>query len=346
MYPLKGEIAFVVLICFIFTSWQIKADSSPKTIPEVKYQHYNESEGKEYQQFLPPAPEGMWYYTRMKGIGNVDNPSEKEEVVLITVQPNSDPESHLVQAFLLVCTEETGILRKKNLLKLYDHEAEETSSQNVYPSLVFNKVRKFSMPVGGSLELVDLNKDGILDIWFRLPYYIAVVSFQNGMFKQIFNSLTVPGADSPEPRYVDRDADGLYEIEIPNTIYIKGIESAAHPTWISLYEWDGKAYVLNNQKFYSRDTDILIHFLQKYNDQLFRKREPERYFEEYEFYIGLIYYYRGQLYRAREYMERVVMQAKNENYVREARAILKRLAETGNPDFAPREGVRNSNNDK
>jgi hypothetical protein len=38
--------------------------------------------------------------------------------------------------------------------------------------------------------------------------------------------------------------------------------------------------------------------------------------------------------------------AKNENYVREAQAVLKQLAETGNPDFAPREGLRNSNSDR
>lgn len=329
MYFLKKHVSLMIVIYLIFACCQVKADSPTKAVSEVEYQRYNELSGKVYQQFLPSPPEGMWYFTRIKGVGNVDNTPEKEAVVLITVQPNSDPQSHLVQAFLLICTEEAETLTKKELLKLYDRDAKETSSQNVYPPLVFNKVRKFSMPVGGSLELVDLNGDGVLDIWVRFPYYVAVISFQNRMFKPIFNSLTITGADGPAPRYVDRDADGLYEIEIPNKVYIEGIERVAHPTWISLYEWDGQTYILNNQKFYSRDTDILICFLLKYNDQLFWKREPERYFEAYEFYLGLIFYYREEFNRARAYLRRIVEQAKNENYVQEAEAILKQLSNTG-----------------
>ena len=143
-------------------------------------------------------------------------------------------------------------------------------------------------------------------------------------------------------RHVDKD--GVYEILIPDEIIV-GFEHASDPIWISCYEWDGKEYRINNQKFYSRDTDVLISFLQLYSYRLrwysdmllFWGLKTEMYFEGYEFYLGLIYYYRGQLYGARNYFLRVVDKAKNENYVREARAILKSLTETGNPDFAPRE---------
>ena len=136
MYLRKSEITFVILIYLSFTSWQVKADSLPKITPDVEYQRYDEPEGKEYQQFLPPAPDGMWYYTRMKGIGNVDNTPEKEEVVLITIQYSHEAE-YYGQALLLICTKEEGILKKKELLEIYNYEAKEAFFQKAYSSLVF-----------------------------------------------------------------------------------------------------------------------------------------------------------------------------------------------------------------
>ena len=327
----------MVLIYFIFTSWQVKADFSPKTISEVKYQHYNEWEGKEYQQFLPSAAEEMWYYTRMKGIGNIDNTSKREEVVLVTEQYGHEAE-YLRRAFLLVCINEEGVLKNKELIEVYNYEEREESFQNAYPSLVFQKVWKFR-PNNGQLKLVDLNKDGILDVFVELwftggsyaPYYITVVSFQHGKLKQIFNSFAGVNASSPfPPQYIDVDKDGIYEIEIPNEIVVEGVPHSSMPTWINLYEWNREKYVLNNQKFYSRDTSILFSFVETYLHELTPKREPGRYFEEYEFYLGLIYYYRGSPY-AHTYLGRIVEKAKNENYIKEAQAVLKRLQEAENP---------------
>lgn len=343
MYPVEGKIAFVILLYLIFFSWQVKANSLQKEVSQVEYQGYLEWEGKEYQQFLPPEPEGMWYYTKMKGIGNVDNTPEKEEVVLITVQHQIGAE-YVEQAFLLVCTKAEGVLKKKGLLKLYDYGAEETSFQGAYPSLVFRKTTWKFMPNNGRLKLVDLNGDGMLDVFVELwfsggsygPYYIAVVSFQNGKLKQIFNSFAGANASSPfPPQYIDVDKDGIYEIEIPNEIVVEGVPHSSMPTWINLYEWNGEKYVLNNQKFYSRDTSILFSFVETYLHELTPTREPGRYFEEYEFYLGLIYYYQGSPY-AHTYLGRIVEKAKNENYIKEAQAVLKRLQEAENPDFAPR----------
>ena len=183
--------------------------------------------------------------------------------------------------------------------------------------------------------MVDLNKDGILDVFVELwfsggsyaPYYIAVVSFQNGELKQIFNKFAgVGGYPSELPEYIDIDQDGIYEIKIPNEVFIEGIEDSASPTWIDLYEWDGKEYRLNNQKFYSRDSSVLINFLELYLSQfIYWPQRRDRYFEDYEFYLGLMNYYRGDFNRAKEYLNRIVEKAKNRNYIREAQTILKQL---------------------
>jgi len=362
----SSAIFAVVSLCLLIFALRINAEKSPQPPllkgnnsenGQIEYKGFEETEGKEYQQFFPPLREGEglplnkvkgWYWTRMKGVGNVDNTPEKEEVVLITVQEHTNWDYR--QAFLLVCTRKNEAIEKKYLLEIFNNEKKEFI-EDQSPPYVF-KQRDFTRrwyPNHGEFKLVDLNKDGILDVFVQLwfsggsaaPFYVVAVSFQDGSLKRIFSSFAVV-RDYPV-QYLDVDEDGIYEILIPDEI-IAGFEHSSDPIWISCYEWNGKEYRINNQKFYSKDTDILISFLQLYSYRLrwysdmlfFWGMKTEMYFEDYEFYIGLIYYYRQKLYTARDYLERIVDKAKNENYVREARAILKSLAEAGNPDFAPR----------
>ncbi|MFQ6040308.1 MAG: tol-pal system YbgF family protein [Candidatus Poribacteria bacterium] len=354
----RSSIIFAVIsLCLLIPAVRINAGKSPRPTLQkgedaeyvrIEYKGFEESEGKEYQQFFPHLREGEgWYWTRMKGIGNVDNTPEKEEVVLITVQEHTNWDYR--QAFLLVCTRKNEAIEKKYLLEIFNNEKEEFI-EGQSPPYVFQQrdiIHRW-YPNHADFKLVDLNKDGILDVFVRLwfsggsaaPFYVVAVSFQDGNLKKVFSSFAVM-RDYPA-QYLDIDKDGVYEILIPNEITV-GFEHAADPIWISCYEWNGKRYRINNQKFYSKDTDILISFLQLYSyrlrwysDRLWGGLKTEMYFEGYEFYLGLIYYYRRNLDSARYYLERIVDKAKNENYVREARAILKSLAsEMGHSDFAP-----------
>jgi len=342
MYSIKSAF-FFVFSCLILASWQAKADTPQETISHVEYQLYNEQEGEEYQQFLPPLPlhEGQWYWTRMVGIGNVDNTPDIEEIALITLQnsaENREPFQYW-RAFLLVCVRHEKVLEKKYLLEIFNNTEKEFSTDKPYPPMIFKRNNNWEFfPSNGSLQLVDLNNDGILDIFILLwdtggsysPYCVEVVSFQNCELKRLFTSFAGVGHYSPQA--LDIDGDGLYEIQIPNEITV-GFEHATDPTWISLYEWNGKEYILNNKKFYSRDNDILIQFLQFYcqrlrwyTDQiLYWGSKTEMYFEDYEFYLGLIYYYKEKPYLARDYLERIVEKAKNEGYIKEAQSVLKQL---------------------
>lgn len=352
-----GQTRFLVVsLCLFVFVVQVNAEDLQSV--QIKYKRFEEPEGKEYQQFLPSLHGGQWYWIRMMGIGNVDDTPNTEEVVLITLQ-NSEENSEkgrepfqYWQAFLLVCARQGEVLKKKYLLEIFDNTTKEFFTEKPYPPLVFKKSRDWQFfPSNGKIELVDLNYDGILDVFIQLwytggsysPFCVEVVSFQNGDLRRIFTSFA--GVSDYSPQVLDIDGDGLYEISIPDEIYVEWFEHAASPPWVSLYEWDGKEYILNNQKFYSRDIDILIKFLQLYSyrlrwysDQLlFGGLKTEMYFEDYEFYLGMIYYYRENWYTARDYLERIVQKAKSKNYIREAQTILARLAETGNPDFAPHE---------
>jgi hypothetical protein len=351
MYSIKSAF-FLVFPCLILVSWQAKADIPQETVSCVEYQHYDEQEGKEYQRFLPPLHEGQWYYTRMVGIGNVDNTPDVEEIALITLQnsvQNSEEHrepSQYWQAFLLVCIRHEKGLEKKYLLEIFNNTEKEFSTEKPHPPMIFERYRDWEFfPSNGSFQLIDLNYDGILDIFIQLsdtggsyfPYCVEVVSFQSGELKRLFTSF----AGVTSPQVLDIDSDGLYEIQIPDRIAVVGFEHATDPTWVSSYEWNGKEYILNNEKFYSKDNDILIQFLQFYcqrlrwyTDQiLYWGSKTEMYFEDYEFYLGLIYYYKEKPYLAKDYLERIIEKAKNKGYIKEAQSVLKQLQDTNNSDI-------------
>jgi hypothetical protein len=347
MYSIKIGCLFV-FFCLVFAPWQVKADSPQKTIPYVEYQLYNEQEGKEYQQFLPSLHEGQWYWTRMVGIGNVDNIPDVEEIALITLQNSEEHREPFQywQAFLLVCVRHEKSLEKKYLLEIFNNTEKEFSTEKPHPPMIFDRYGDWEFfPSNGSFQLIDLNHDGILDIFIQLSntggsyflYCVEVVSFQSGELKRLFTSF----AGVTSPQVLDIDSDGLYEIQIPDEIAVAGFEPASDPTWVSLYEWNGKDYVLNNKKFYSRDNDTLIQFLQFYcyrlqwyaNQIFYGESKTEMYFEDYEFYLGLIYYYKEKPYLARDFLGRIVEKAKSKDYIKEAQSILKQLQNTNNTDI-------------
>ena len=292
--------------------------------------------GQKYHRFLGnPKPKkfSFSYSTRLKTIANIDDTPEKETIVLMVAQPSGEwvDLGQWSEAFLLIAeaeTEITGFPKTKALFGLFGG-----SSHDLNVPMKTIEVRSapfiFRGPLGGggpwsfqrvSFELVDLTGDGILDIWVEHVEGVAVISFQEGEFVEVCSAYSSSKRENPI-EYVDLDNDGTYEIKIPDVIHIKGAPGAAAPEWISLYEWDGTTYVLNNQRFYAENDEFLTRSLRNYNGwpQGFGKSE------EQTFYIGLIYYYRGNAAMAREFLQRVVEQGKKQDYIQAAESILKKL---------------------
>ena len=61
-------------------------------------------------------------------------------------------------------------------------------------------------------------------------------------------------------------------------------------------------YVLNNERFYADNDEFLIALLDQYNDLLIRYGR----YEPYSFYLGLVFYYRGNAAMARRHLQWVV----------------------------------------
>ena len=320
-------------ICFLLSGSAVSAAPPTPETSDVKYHRYHDPrdpEGQKYHQFLPdPPPEGVFYDTRLKASANIDNTPGKETIVSILVDRNYDAfAGNWVHAFLLIAEAETetgALPEKKVFFKLYASDAhelevpEEVSIEPQSPPFTFRDESNKAAwkPHGVSFELVDLTGDGTLDVWVEFGYAVAVISFQEGEFKEVFSSYSV----GYEPEYVDLDNDGTYEIKIPNSIFINGLPRASYPKWMSLYEWDGTTYILNNERFYAENDAFLIRILDRYNVVL---NHFGRY-EEYSFYIGLVFYYRGNVPMAQKYLQWVAEHAENDDYIQAAESFLKKL---------------------
>ena len=314
-------------ILLILSCLAVSADTAETTTSEIEY-HSTDREDQKYHQFLPvPPPQELYYNTRMKTFADINNTPEEETLILIT----AETEDEWSQAFLIIAETETGaaLPKKIDVFKLFDagtHVLEVPAVKAIEPHnplFVFTEPMKDTQtPQSISFRFVDLTGDGILDIWVEFGYSVAVISFQNAKFKEVFSNHW--GRMHP-PKYVDLNNDGIYEIRIPNTIYIDGIPGPACPEWVSLYEWNGTAYVLNNERFHANNDEFLTRLLHQYNYQLLQYGRFIPLCEAYSFYVGLAHYYRGSTASARWHLHWIFEHAKDHDYIRAADFLLKHL---------------------
>ena len=317
----------------VFSNYTVTKEKLAET-PDVEYHYYNapvEPQGRLYHRFLAaPAPKGLYYDTRMVATANVDDTPEKETVALMIAETGRNgPHGEWVQAFLLIAENEADVLKKKDLFKLFDtgtHDLDVPARVSIEAQrtpFVFREWTRIGSPwsFGGvRFKLIDLTGDGILDLWVEHASGVAVISFQNGEFKEVCSGYSSTRRRSPI-EYIDIDNDGIYEIKIPDRIAISGVAGASYPEWMNFYEWDGTTYVLNNERFYANNDEFVIRLLDRYNSVLNHSGR----FEEHTFYIGMIYYYRSNTLMAREYLQWVVEHGKKQDYIQAAESILKKL---------------------
>ena len=198
-------------------------------------------------------------------------PPKKRTIVLMVVNSKHEWRAWS-QAFLLITEPETeihGFPKTKALFTLFSattHDLNVPTKTIEVQSVPF----VFQKPWWSgkdwsfqhvSFDLVDLTGDGILDIWVEHVEGVAVISFQEGEFVEVCSAYSSSKRENPIIEYIDLNNDGIYEIKIPDVIHIKGAPGAAAPEWISLYEWDGTTYVLNNQRFYAENGEFLTRSL-------------------------------------------------------------------------------------
>ena len=344
---------FGLSIWLILNSWTVSADTATPKTSEIRYQRYSWREGGKYHRFFPAtAPQGLSYNTQLKAAANIDDTPDRESVVLMLLNVPTTQyypfAGKWVQAFLLIADEtEAGVLKKKAFFKLFDsgtHALEVPAAKSIElqsPAFVFTEPPKDALKSrAAAFRLVDLTGDGTLDIWVEFGYAVAVISFQDGEFKVVFSCYTVPGL-LPNAEYVDLDNNGTCEIKIPYSIPVDDVPGAPNLPWVSLYEWDGTDYVLNNRKFYADNDEFLIRLLNEYNYMLLRHGSIINLCETYKFYLGLVHYYRqseisfssvaNELIRYHDYgqdgmpseLQWILEHGKDEDYIQAIKSIWK-----------------------
>ena len=329
----------VVLISFangefkeVLTNYTVTPEKLAET-PEIEsygYADQLEPAGQKYHSFLGnPLPQGASYFTRSKTIVNIDDTPEKEMIVLMVT--NSDDEWRAwSEAFLLITEPETETIRFPKTKELFGLFGGSFHDLNVPGKTIEVQSAPFIFrgPLGRGgpwafkyvfFDLVDLTGDGILDIWVEHAQGVAVISFQEGEFVEVCSAYSSHHREDPI-EYVDLDKDGICEIKIPDKISNDAGPTASGLEWMSLYEWDGNTYVLNNDRFYAENDEFLTRLLEKYNFG-----HPFTRNEIYHFYIGLVYYYQDNAARAREFLQRVVEHGKKQDYIQAAEKLLKNL---------------------
>ena len=299
-------------------------------IESYGYADQLDPEGQKYHRFLGnPLPQGASYSTRQKTIANIDDTPEKEMIVLMVT--NSEDEWRAwSQAFLLIAETETETIRFPKTKELFGLFGGSFHDLNVPGKTIEVQSAPFIFrgPLGGGgawafkyvfFNLVDLTGDGILDIWVEHAQGVAVISFQDGEFVEVCSAYSSHHREDPI-EYVDLDKDGIYEIKIPDKISNDSGPTASGLEWMSLYEWDGNTYVLNNERFYAKNDEFLTRLLDQYETWSRYSRN-----EVYHFYIGLVYAYRDNAPMAREFLQRVIQQGKKQDYIQAAESILKKL---------------------
>ena len=201
---------FGLAISLILTVFSVNAEPPQTTTSKVSYGYYHSLDRLErYHRLLPsPAPEGLYYHGRMIATANVDDTPEKENIVLIVVGPkphrvfvNSTDFGNWHQAFLLIANADAGKPKKKDLFKLFDTGVSPLEVPAAKPIRLHRPPFDLKQSTDVSFRLADVTGDGTLDIWVKSAHGVALISFENGEFKEVFSNYTVTReklAETPE----------------------------------------------------------------------------------------------------------------------------------------------------
>ena len=204
------RIMLAFAISLIPTAWvSVNADTSKTTTSKVTYYHYyfNDHHEQKYHGFLPdPVPEEHYYHTRMKAFANIDDTPEKETIVLIGVGTKPHRRSsNWHQAFLLITHTKGEKIEKKEVFKLFDTGAHPLNVPAAKAIELHTSPFVFAQPTNGpSFRLADVTGDGTLDVWVESHHGVALVSFENKAFKEVFSRYTVTReklAETPDVEY-------------------------------------------------------------------------------------------------------------------------------------------------
>ena len=123
---------------------------------------------------------------------------KKETLALIVVDTkprtfssNGALSDNYIQAFLLITNWQGSKIEKKACFKLFDtgtHPLEVPAAEVIK---LHSPPPGFKLPTDVSLRLADVTDDGTLDVWVKSAHGVALISFENGEFQEVFSRYPV-----------------------------------------------------------------------------------------------------------------------------------------------------------
>ena len=202
-----------LVISLILTAFVVNADTPKTTTSKVSYGYYHSLDDLErYHRLLPsPAPEGLSYHGRMSATANIDDTPKKESVVLIVVETkprtffsSGTDFGNRSHAFLLIANTKGAKIEKKAFFKLFDTGTHVLDVPAAKVIELHDPPSGLKQPTDVSFRLVDVTGDGILDVWVESAHGVALISFENGEFREVFSNYTVTREKLAETAEIER----------------------------------------------------------------------------------------------------------------------------------------------
>jgi hypothetical protein len=244
----------------------------------------------------------------------------------VSLQQRGSEFGTVARAYLLVGDRDGDVIANRSVTVLYDEpdRPEYADCPLIYP-LIDWEVE----PTHARVDLVDLTGDGVPEVCFypwilgnASPYYLSVHTFRDGAFVPILRRRGI--TRSGIPIYGDTDGDGRFEVVLANSIRARDEMSAADANWVTVFEWDGEGFADDSATYHARDEGLLLEYrrLNEMMTEHARAVNYDRYYHEYEFYMGMIHLYKRELGKASRFLGRVAGRAEREVFQEAARKAL------------------------
>ncbi len=287
-----------------------------------------------YWDFLPAIDASEhWYWTRASARSDIDGDGKPDDVAVVTLQQRGSEFGTVARAYLLVGDRDEDAIANRSVTVLFD-VSDRVSYEDCplyYPLIDWEAETTHTR-----LDLMDFTGDGIPEVCFypwttsmSIPVYLSVHTYRDGEFIPILRRRCHSRMGGP--RYGDQDGDGAGDIILSNSIVVKGTDTASDPDWVSVFEWNGEEFVDDTKSYYASDEgELMDGYVRRYESNTQRDAAigHERYYHEYEFYMGMIHLYKGELHEATSLLERVAELAEREVFQESAREMLFGMART------------------
>ncbi|MBN2326337.1 MAG: hypothetical protein JXR73_04220 [Candidatus Omnitrophica bacterium] len=205
--------------------------------------------------------------------------------------------------------------------------------------------RMLSGESGHGFYFLPLRNKDQLDLLIILDYrYISVCFLEAPGIKCVLNKFStyprVPKSTIKAPGFIsmpywtDINQDGIFEIFTATNIWAQGFDRTHVIPWIACYRWNGSQYIEDNELFYqtSHSAPIFDSLIRVQSSIQSKPKMQESQFI-YDYYLGLVYFYRHEYNCAYQCFVKAKKNSKNPCILETSRELMKQCHPFSSSDY-------------